>query len=59
MSQKFKTNMLNRLSKTKTINETAYTIVDIFEKINEPMYKIFTEDYFNTLKNINYKLFKI
>ena len=60
MSKQFKTNILNKLPKSKSsINETTYIIVDIFYKIKEPMYKVFTDDYFNLLKNLNYKLFKL
>ena len=43
---------------TNSLSETAYIIVDTFEKINEPMTKIFTKDYFKILKNLNYYLFK-
>ena len=58
MSTKFKNYIFNRLPKTKSLSETAYVIVDIFEKINEPMSKIFTFDYFKILTNLNYHLFK-
>ena len=58
MSPKFKEYIFNRLPKTKSLSETAYVIVDTFDKINEPMYKIFTDDYFKLLKNLNYKLFR-
>ena len=64
MSTKFQKYLLNTIfnksykDKMISFSETSYIIVDIFEKINEPMYKIFTDDYFNLLKNTNYKLFK-
>jgi hypothetical protein len=64
MSKKFKDYLFkylfNREINPKRLgsSETTYTIVDIFEKINEPMGKIFTNDYFKILKNLNYHLFK-
>ena len=65
MSSKFQKYLLNTIfnksykDKMLSSSETSYLILDIFEKINEPMYKIFTDDYFNLLKNLNYKLFKL
>ncbi len=62
MSIKFKNYIYKILDDNKRIHTSdsyiSYIIVDTFTKINEPMYKIFTDDYFNLLKNINYKLFK-
>jgi len=58
MSKKFKDYIFIRMPKTNSLSETAYIIVDTFEKINEPMTKIFTKDYFKILKNLNYYLFK-
>jgi hypothetical protein len=58
MSKKFKESLFNRFSKNNSFNETTYVIVDIFDKINEPMSKIFTNDYFKILTNLNYHLFK-
>jgi hypothetical protein len=58
MSKKFKEYIFNRLPKTKSLSETAYVIVDTFDKLNEPMTKIFTKDYFKILQNLNYHLFR-
>ena len=58
MSKKFKDSLFTRLPKTKSFNETSYVIVDIFDKIKEPMGKIFTNDYFKILTNLNYHLYK-
>ena len=62
MSIKFKDYIYKILDENKRIHTSdpyiSYIIVDTFDKINEPMYKIFTDVYFNILKNVNYKLFK-
>ena len=58
MSTKFKNYIFNRLPKTNSLNETSYIIVDILDKINEPLPRIFNNDYYTILKNLNYKLFK-
>jgi len=61
MSPKFKNYIFNRLPQThtKSLSETAYVIIDVLDKIKEPMNRIFHEDYYKLLKLLNYKLFKI
>ena len=59
MSPKFKHYIFNRLPITQSLSETAYVIVDVLDKIKEPMYRIFYDDYYKILKNLNYKLFKL
>jgi hypothetical protein len=64
MSPIFKQNILNFLSTYESLNDKvlidiSYMIVNILYKTNEPINKIFTNDYFKLLKNLNYKLFKI
>jgi len=59
MSPKFKNYIFNRLPQTQSLSETAYVIVDVLDKIKEPMHRIFYEEYYKILKLLNYKLFKI
>jgi len=59
MSPKFKNYIFNRIPQTQSLSETAYVIVDILDKIKEPMHRIFYEDYYKILKLLNYKLFKV
>jgi len=59
MSPKFKNYIFNKLPSSKSLSETVYIIVDVLDKINEPMNRIFCEDYYKTLKLLNYKLFKL
>jgi len=59
MSPKFKHYIFNRLPQTKSLSETAYVIVDVLDKIKEPMNRIFYEEYYKILKLLNYKLFKL
>ena len=59
MSPKFKHYIFNRLPITQSLSETAYVIVDVLDKIKEPMHRIFYDDYYKILKNLNYKLFKL
>jgi hypothetical protein len=58
MSKKF----LKELFKTKanniSLNESAYIAIDIMNRVKEPMYPIFNDDYIDTLDNLNYKLFR-
>ena len=59
MSPKFKHYIFNRLAQNKSLSETTYVIIDILDKIKEPMERIFYEEYYKILKLLNYKLFKV
>ena len=59
MSSNFKTELFNMAPKNISLNESAYIVVEILHKIKEPLHLIFNNDYINSLKNLNYKLFKL
>ena len=45
-------------SKEISLNESVYMIVDILEKIKEPMTSVFSNNYIEKLKALNYRLFR-
>ena len=58
MSDAFIKELKPKIAKNIGFNETAYTIVDIMNKLNEPMKPIFTDNYLKTLQLLNYRLFR-
>ena len=58
MSKSFQKVLLSTPTKELSQNESAYVAVEIFEKIKEPMNNIFTDNYIDRLKALNYKLFR-
>ena len=58
MSKPFQKVLLSTPTKELSQNESAYVAVEIFEKIKEPMNNIFTDNYIDRLKALNYKLFR-
>lgn len=58
MSDRFKNELFKLPSRTKSLNESAFIAIDIFNKIREPLYKVFSPEYFKILNLLNYRLFK-
>lgn len=58
MSPKFINTLFSINTKNLNMQEVGYMILDILDKINEPMNSVFTNDYIETLKILNYRLFK-
>ena len=58
MSKTFIKELLNTPVKVLSQNESALVAVEIFNKIKEPMNSIFSDNYIDRLKSLNYKLFK-
>lgn len=50
MSNKFLENLFNIPVKNRSISESAYIAIKIFDHINEPMTRIFTDDYIEILQ---------
>ena len=59
MSSSFRIELFNMAPKNISLNESAYIVVELLQKIKEPLPLIFNNDYINSLKNLNYKLFKL
>ncbi|MEK9977244.1 MAG: hypothetical protein VW689_05285, partial [Gammaproteobacteria bacterium] len=59
MSSNFRTELFNMPPKKISLNESAYIVVELLNKIKEPLPQIFNHNYINSLKNLNYKLFKL
>ena len=58
MSKSFQNVLLSKPVKESSQTESAYAVVEIFQKIKEPMNNIFTDNYIDRLKALNYKLFR-
>jgi hypothetical protein len=58
MSDNFKHELLNKYKKKIGFNESVYIVVEIFNKLNEPIRPIFTDNYLKTLDLLNYRLFR-
>jgi len=52
MSSQFKENILSQTTRFITMNEACYLIIEIYDKINQPMNNIFTQNYINTIKQL-------
>jgi len=57
MSKKFISELFSKPAKEISQNESAYVAVEILNKIKEPMYNVFTDNYITTLEALNYRLF--
>jgi len=58
MSDNFKRELLNKYKKKIGFNESVYIVIEIFNKLNEPIRPIFTDNYLKTLDLLNYRLFR-
>jgi hypothetical protein len=58
MSNKFIETILNKTVKNLSFNESAFIVVDILNKINEPLQRVFSDDYIKILHLLNYRLFR-
>ena len=58
MSNKFIKTLYSMPVKEMNLNESVHTIVDIFDKIKEPMNNVFSNNYIEKLKALNYRLFR-
>jgi len=59
MSSNFRKELFNMPVKNISLNESAYIVVELLNKLKEPLPLIFNHNYINSLKNLNYKLFDI
>ena len=59
MSSNFRKELFNMPVKNISFNESAYIVVELLNKLKEPLPLIFNNNYINSLKNLNYKLFDI
>ena len=61
MSSNFRKELFNMPVKNISLNESAYIVVELLNKLKEPLPLplIFNNNYINSLKNLNYKLFDI
>ena len=57
MSSNFRKELFNMPVKNISLNESAYIVVELLNKLKEPLPLIFNHNYINSLKNLNYKLF--
>ena len=57
MSSNFRTSLFNMPIKNISLNESAYIVIELLNKLKEPLPLIFNHNYINSLKNLNYKLF--
>jgi len=57
MSSNFRSELFNMPVKNISLNESAYIVVELLNKLKEPLPLIFNHNYINSLKNLNYKLF--
>ena len=58
MSNNFKRELLTKSARTISLNESAYIVVEILNKLKEPIRPIFTDNYLKTLELLNYRLFR-
>ena len=58
MSPKFINALYSRPIKAISLNESAYIVVEILDKIKEPLPSVFSDYYVETLSALNYRLFR-
>ena len=58
MSKKFLEELYSKPAKEISLNESAFIVVEILDKIKEPMYSVFSANYISRLESLNYKLFR-
>jgi hypothetical protein len=58
MSDNFRKELFSKTARTVSLNESAFIAVDILNKIKEPIYHVFNDNYIKSLDILNYRLFK-